>query len=398
MLPARPSTPPQTPRKRDHPQSTGPKEATGTGTGKSKSRNKAKAKNILASPRYAGHERKTPPLAGIPTNTQPAAVAVGTPSTAYAGATFHASPAPSALPIPSFHSKSVPDSPGIRELQRLRESSTPKDAQSPTRYTGQQPEREESPLDFFFKADREEKARARSATSSHATLAGPFNPPATRPGPEGVPPASHRSTSKGPANGIFTMELDGPGQSGQSPGPAFSTPYTDRISAARQRASPQLAQPSPQLADRSAALKAYLFSSMPSSPSGPSGEDPSRAFALNGSRPALSQSSSHGSKMPSQGRLSGLRKEVTPAGSPGHSSTPVFHGPPSPGPLPSTRSMTDVGPLPTRSMTDASGTSTPFAAGTPSSLTPTANIRSPGLHEMENSLRKILKLDSVSRA
>jgi hypothetical protein len=53
---------------------------------------------------------------------------------AYAGPTFHASPAPSALPIPSFFSKSVPESPSVRasEAQLQHDDSGSSGGDSPT--------------------------------------------------------------------------------------------------------------------------------------------------------------------------------------------------------------------------------------------------------------------------
>jgi hypothetical protein len=158
---------------------------------KQKSRNK-RPKNVMTSPAATREDRNTPPLtgaqsAGMPSSAKP----MSTPSTAaYAGPTFHASPAPSTLPIPSFYSKSVPESPGLKSLKgaSLLESPTP----VPAAIVNMQSKREESPLDFFFKADREEKARARSASSTQtaAPATGPFRPPTLSPRMSQTPPAS----------------------------------------------------------------------------------------------------------------------------------------------------------------------------------------------------------------
>ena len=98
---------------------------------------------------------------------------MGTPSQAYAGPTFHASPAPSSLPIPKFFSKNVSQSENIppEKSTRLKEvvqgtsseiSSVESD-DSPTMRNALHASniqiREASPLDIFFNADRQEKAR-----------------------------------------------------------------------------------------------------------------------------------------------------------------------------------------------------------------------------------------------
>lgn len=109
---------------------------------------------------------------------------------AYAGPTFQASPAASALPMPKF-SKSVPNA-GMRgsmsarlaaekapssDVEQSDQSSPEADVVAPA-----VPRREESPLDLFFKADREEKEKSRSGsqTLSPAT-ANNYQAPATMP-------------------------------------------------------------------------------------------------------------------------------------------------------------------------------------------------------------------------
>ena len=94
----------------------------------------------------------------------------------YAGPTFHASPAPSSLPIPKFLSKSMPAdqlptlSSVTSDEESSQESSVGKGGESPTFRNSLKAEgaqvREPSPLDIFFKADREEKARL-NQTSPH---------------------------------------------------------------------------------------------------------------------------------------------------------------------------------------------------------------------------------------
>ncbi len=121
-----PTTPPRTPQKSDLGASTlyGAQLPESDSAPKARSKGKNRLKNATASPAASRNDRSTPPLTGmqsgsIATTTRP----ISTPSVAaYAGPTFHASPAPSALPIPSFYSKSVPDSPGINGLPAQKEA------------------------------------------------------------------------------------------------------------------------------------------------------------------------------------------------------------------------------------------------------------------------------------
>ena len=97
------------------------------------------------------------------------------PASAYAGPTFHASPAPSSLPMPKFLSSrsTAPDghtnAPShFSDGYESGSSSSSADAvPSPSRAVMQlQPGRENSPLDFFFQADREERARRQNRISA----------------------------------------------------------------------------------------------------------------------------------------------------------------------------------------------------------------------------------------
>ena len=404
---AQPTTPPRTPGKgeQSHPAPSNKSTASAPETGKRpKARNKKRPGDVVTSPGITFNDKNTPPLTGIQSAGIPSsAKAPNTATTAaYAGPTFHASPAPSALPIPSFYSKSIPDSPGTKDLQKLKDLSSTDEVDSPIRPVPnalEQVEREESPLDFIFKAHREEKARARSASSSQDAAVGPFPPPTSQPGQNQTPPAvanihrsRHGSSSRGSMSGMFAMELDGPNSSSQPYGPAFSTPYSERISAARsgQRARRSNTQSPPdvqQLVDRSAALKAYLFSSP--------GNAPSQTGTANGlvqqSNPFQNGFPSVQDARPNSGRLSGLRKEVT---SPSTSS-------PSTQPTPNTASMkpsnaprnsyhTTPPPRQFGSPSAASQPASPYGAS--------PSARTPDVKGMEDSLRKILKLDSAGRA
>ncbi|KAH9239193.1 hypothetical protein K456DRAFT_1258863 [Colletotrichum gloeosporioides 23] len=252
-----------------------PQSAAGAQTGsKQRSRNKPRAKNPsanpVASPDTRQNRRSTPQ--SIPVSNKPNTAA------AFAGATFHASPAPSALPMPSFYSKSIPESPGNPGMRReVQQQPSPPvtEHEAPTpHHPSTVPVARESPLDAIFRADRAEKEKARRVSSLHSSSRpqGPVSPPAPalRDSPFAAKPSS--------------AELDG--FPGKPLGPAFSTPYQDRIRAARagpsQPCTPKASENSPS-EDRSEALKKYLFGGkgMTGSPQ-PSPSIPSTPHASNG--------------------------------------------------------------------------------------------------------------------
>jgi len=225
--------------------------------------------------------RDTPPHSAKPT------------STAFAGATFHTSPAPSSLPMPSFM-KAAMDSPIAKHPVNVSQEPSPpaSDSEAPTPpppsflpRPGQEPE--ESPLDIFFRAQRAEKERDRRASSATGagTASSPFSPPNPSPffvanaplSPDRAPqprvPVLRNATT-----GISAAELDG--TPGRPVGPAFSTPYSERIRAARNGGG--LAQLSPSLPrqpklqpaqDKAEAIKQILFGkpSVPTTQPFPSG-------------------------------------------------------------------------------------------------------------------------------
>ncbi len=433
-----PATPPRTPRKADYNASTQHVSAMSGSESVSKQRSKGKnrPKNVMTSPAALRNDRRTPPLTGVQSTSIPTAKPISTPSTtAYAGPTFHASPAPSALPIPSFYSKSVPDSPGFKELQAQKAGSTSSN-DSPTPSAVQavaaQPRREESPLDFFFKADREEKARARSASSFHmsGSESGPFSPPSesdshitAATGNQGTNRGTH--FAGGSTSALFAMELDGTDSPGKPYGPAFSTPYNERIRAARSsvtspQSSSQAAQEQQKSQDRSEALKAYLFSAKPvpspsstrpdgsldtvdSSPFKPMsdnllryapGTPGSQSISGPPNRPYQNKSPHNTpvvARHPARGgsRSSGLRQEVTPTKTPGQS--PEHAQSSYPTPLSPSRNSSNDSPLISRGFAPNSSTSKPSV----SSSKVASGSHGVDLKEMEDSLRRILKLEPV---
>ncbi|KAI0840477.1 hypothetical protein F5Y06DRAFT_241439 [Hypoxylon sp. FL0890] len=196
----------------------------------------------------------------------------------FAGSTFHASPAPSALPIPSFLNRSETNSPGAKAAsspeQTLSCPTTDSDEASPpsppsvSRTDG-------SPLDLLFNALRAEKGQARirraSSVNEDAPNLSPLSPPQKShnspkqfsPSPK-VPVSSQSRRPNNPKRptviGISPDELDG--NPGQPVGPAFSTPYHERIRAARLNRTPAQATPrvlQSQDLNSSDSLKRYLF-------------------------------------------------------------------------------------------------------------------------------------------
>ncbi|UKZ79344.1 hypothetical protein TrVFT333_007095 [Trichoderma virens FT-333] len=223
---------PQTPKKILS-ASPAPAESYGTQSA-AKQRNrshKPKGKFDAASPNYHLSSSQSPPRTSP--NSKPG------PSAAFAGATFHASPAPADLPIPSFL-KSSSESPMVRKPRDFVSQPSPPatDSEAPTPYRpASASQHRESPLDFMFRAHREEKARQQfdNTAGPASLLAGVMSPPHHTDTPL-TPTSSNlaqnrRAYSRQPSGGIEVFELDGTGS--QPLGRPFSTPYQDRINAVR---------------------------------------------------------------------------------------------------------------------------------------------------------------------
>ncbi|KAI1161046.1 hypothetical protein F5B18DRAFT_469719 [Nemania serpens] len=195
-----------------------------------------------------------------------------TPAPIFAGSTFHASPAPSALPLPSFLGLSNADSPGVnRKTTESAYDSSLTDSDEGSPVDDPVPRNEDSPLEFFFRAHRAEKARVRRASSANtdAISTAPLSPPQYSSQKEcnTLPRATahgslQRPTLTGSAASpsMPTNQLDG--VSGLPVGPAFSTPYHERIRAAR--SNQNSTRPTPIVnhnldPNSSEALKRYLF-------------------------------------------------------------------------------------------------------------------------------------------
>lgn len=242
---------------------------------KIKSKTKQRPKNAPASPDPAQQGRQTPPPRSI-------AIKPGA-NTAFAGATFHASPAPSALPIPSFLSKSSSESPialGKDMLQELSPPATDGDVPTPFRPSSA-PKTNESPLDFMFRAHREEKER-HFRENAQSQSSKPHGSPQSLPWGDvsGVPkpsslPHPRRTFLRQQSGGIDASELDG--TPGRPLGPAFSTPYQERIKAARSASNTNTPRGSSQtgghldeahMEDPTESLKKFLFGDKGSAPGG----------------------------------------------------------------------------------------------------------------------------------
>ncbi|KAL5119071.1 hypothetical protein ACEQ8H_002995 [Pleosporales sp. CAS-2024a] len=152
----------------------------------------------------------------------PAAAVSSTPAksqAAYAGPTFHASPAPSALPIPKFLSRSVPaksraDPPTPPPEDSSDSAGSPASfSASPSRAPAALPSRNAmSPLDLLFQADRAERAKHVGGSPASPQSLHAANP---------VRPHHHKQHSYGSLNAPFPMELDG-----ESSRPHMSPPST----------------------------------------------------------------------------------------------------------------------------------------------------------------------------
>lgn len=235
-------------------------------TQRSRNKPRAASKNAPTSPESARPGRQTPP--------HPPTAMRSMAGTAFAGATFHSSPAPSALPIPSFMAKSSVDSPSVKpQREALQEPSPPTDIEVPTpSRQASAPIASESPLDFMFRAHREEQQRERrgspaslgpsTVASDSPSIQSPFERHAAQK-PSSVS-QSARSRQK------YQSDIDRAenGTPTRAVGPAFSTPYHERINAALNGNTtyPATAPPLPRQSsapepgeDPAEALKRYLL-------------------------------------------------------------------------------------------------------------------------------------------
>ena len=209
-------------------------------------------------PNYIGGPPKSTPMHPVTYNagSEPA----------FAGATFHASPAPSSLPMPSFLSRAAAETPPSGRMPEVTQQPSPpptdNDVPTPSRQITNQ-RVDESPLDFMFRAHRREKEERGVETANFQTssFGGSFSPSAAKQGTSTQTLAAsptQRPTVRRARSGIDREELDG--MSTRATGPAFSTPYQDKLRAARSNiATVQEQEPSTMLEDPTEALKKFLF-------------------------------------------------------------------------------------------------------------------------------------------
>lgn len=341
---------------------------------KSKGKIIGRPKSVATAPASYRTAQATPPLPGTQSAGFPKPRK--TPgSVAYAGPTFHASPAPSALPLPSFFSKTVlesaapvgsakvdtssdsGDSPSPPALQKDGTSCTRKESpldlllnarrgerakgdtssdsgDSPSapdfQKDGTSCQREESPLDVLFNACRAERARAMANASSSG--AGSCQPPFGSPLANETTPHITRAHSThfvgGNASSMFGMELEGTYHPGKPLGAPFAAPYSERIKAARSSSSQSqptrsTLQNPPSVAKSSQALRNYLFTASPL-PSRPSNANVAPASTYSPSRsstPARHPNRSYHTEFPfgnesimqnrNTSRTSGLQQRVS---------------------------------------------------------------------------------------
>ncbi|KAL4974311.1 hypothetical protein BDW66DRAFT_89886 [Aspergillus desertorum] len=186
--------------------------------------------------------------------------------THYAGPTFHASPAPSALPIPSFFSKSFPESDLAPAFEQDSDNlDVGDDLQNTPSKPKSRPlpheERESTPLDFLFKAAVEAKMSRPQRSPDRSPR---FRSPQTD-----VKAMQHRKLNNDNA-GMFHLEMGAPDLNQPQIGPSFAPSYKDRMNALRSASSP-----SPNLQDldenerkaKTEALKSLLLNPRPQRPS-----------------------------------------------------------------------------------------------------------------------------------
>lgn len=145
---------------------------------------------------------------------------------AYAGPTFHQSPAASALPLPKFYSQSVPNVSTIKPPNTIDNGGArPQEhSQSPehsNELKAQAAKRESTPLDFLFDAARKAKSPAKNESPTHRAS----DQRAPSMSPSVISPAAREGES------MFPFELDGGVKTPVEAGSPFSTPFKDRMEA-----------------------------------------------------------------------------------------------------------------------------------------------------------------------
>ena len=333
-------------------------------------------------PKPRGHRQSstaspTPSINGTPISAPRRGSAAptdinGTPVKAYAGPTFHASPAASSLPMPKFFSKSVPNVDKTKSLKTMLEQENHEPSSgsegSPSLENAQPnpgpPFKEDSPLDIFFRADRE--AKSRNASTPNMSIDGNSQAPHMK--SLGRPKYHGHNSSAG---NIFPLEMDGasPEDASGSATPLNSTRTSNQPLPIKQ-VSPESTQVNleEQCRAQAVALKKLLFSP----------------------RPQIAPDASAGQRPPS----SKLRKEILAPRSPTESiSTPELPATPTP-----SRMQKNDANLPYGHKSPLNGYNSPSFSTAPLSTPKKGNDsvyhdERSTTRSIENDLRRILKLD-----
>lgn len=227
-----------------------------------RNKNNAVRPNGNQSPQSAQHRYEQQQTSGhVNQPFSPHATTPAKPAAAYAGPTWNASPAPSALPMPKFYSKSMPQETSQASLQtRLDQESDGSDKiESPALAEAiptvpTPPRNDDSPLDFLFKKDKEQKAK-RQSTGSRALGFTPTRPaigsfntepqrPTDWPSLYGTSVGNHnRNGSNGSNKEQFMMEMDGNNVSPQLHKSSSRPALNDRMSSAPSAVTQSAASP-----------------------------------------------------------------------------------------------------------------------------------------------------------
>ncbi|KAL2039142.1 hypothetical protein N7G274_008191 [Stereocaulon virgatum] len=302
-----------------------------------------------------------------------------TPVRAYAGPTFHASPAASSLPMPKFFSRSVPNVDKTTSLKTMMEQEAPDTTSgsegSPSQENSQPAHnhrvREESPLDIFFRADREAKEKIRPTRASGTESPNDQARLSASPSGSQTPMRHHsRHPTNSSLSAMFPLEIDGPApelSSSPSLTSAIRDIHTDRAVVSSSSSLSEAERKEEQRKAQTQALKQMLFSP----------------------RPLLPHNASAGQRPPS----SSLRKELT---IPTSSRCPRDPNPPAtPAPFHVHDPYTSADFRPSSQRNGYVSPCSSFTSSRiPSDGSEATRVRNNGKTKlMEDDLRRILKLD-----
>lgn len=225
--PSRYNNSPQTPRKANYNNNGGGQ--SGNSKQRSQHNNSARQRNFASS----GHESDQAPQNMTP--QRPRSQGKAPSSMAFAGSTFHSSPAPDAIPMPSFLSKAVNSPLAKPSPSRAAQQPTPPATNDPVPSTRPRQQsgacNNDSPLNFMFEAHRREKERQQSS-SQGGTTSNNNSPVPTGFQKVTSPPSARPTPSRHHSSGALDGDEFGDNY-GQPTGPAFATPFSERMRAAR---------------------------------------------------------------------------------------------------------------------------------------------------------------------